>query len=89
MTYTIGYGHTTDDEGVIIYRTPTIGYGNTTDVRGVPIYRTPTANMINRINMLQLVAENLGVAVALPQGYSIYELEDMATELSSMIEGDE
>lgn len=69
--------------------TYTIGYGNTTDVRGVPIYRTPTANMINRINMLQHVAGSLGVAVALPQGYSIYAIEDASTELSSMIEGDE
>lgn len=69
--------------------TYTIGYGNTTDVRGVPIYRTPTANMINRINMLQNVAENIGVAVALTQGYDIYAIEDASRELSSIIEGNE
>ena len=67
----------------------TIRYGKTTDVRGVSIYRTPSIAMINRINMLQNVAETLGVAVAMPQGYDIDAINDASTELSSMIEGDD
>lgn len=64
-----------------------IGYGMPTpgtDGKTI-IFRTPTPAMINTINMLQLVASELGVAVALPNGYDGDAIYRASTELSSMI----
>lgn len=51
-----------------------------------PVVHIPSAYMLNRINMLQMVAESLHVAVALPEGYRYGDINDAANELSSMID---
>lgn len=51
----------------------------------MPVVRNPSPAMINRIIMLQLVAQSLNCAVALPTDYQYDDINKASTELSDMI----